>query len=574
LSLSSILSSRPAIISDKNKSKFEVKTVETNIDYQLKLSQLYDLIAQMDVMRDGGIMDTNSIRKIIDSMVIDTLIGLEANNIDINNHIAEKQILRNFYYSHLASEFYEDQIYSKIKIDSQKVEQFFFNSTHIFGVLKTIKYYDILINPDRIKSGSDSLRFKDMTEKQFNEDVEDYVQEIRNSINGYDDFQNASLRYSIDTSIFRIDMLVGFGSKYKIGGIGIIDSVAFDLKVDSISEPFKDQNGWHIIYINEIIKDEVQPLPPWIYDMAVDKYKESEASKIGSSLLDSLLNSIELEYNEELFDKDLLSVSGLTWIAVVNGEDTIYVNEARAHDASYKKKYKVEITDAPMKRGYLKIIARKYVIIQEARKSGIEDNPKVINKKKEYQHIITRKIVSKKLFDRTWAPKDSLVEEYYDKNKETFIEDKPLKVQHIVTNDSLFGEELRNKALSGENFLQLAEEHYPGIKSIRRELADLGNVGQNDVPIEFYNVANNLKIGEISHPVKTRYGYHIIKLLDRKKIKDFQQVRAKIFSILKIQHNKKLKNKFEDDLKIKYNVKYVGELYPIQLKPLVDRKNK
>lgn len=572
--LPSILNSRPSIVSDENINKFDYTIVKIDKESYLTMPQLYAKISNMKIMRDGGILDTNFIRQIIDSIIIDTLVGLEANNINIDDHITEKQIFKNLYYSHLASIFYDDQIYSKVEVDSQKVINFFFDRIDIFGVLVTVKYSDIFLTIESIISGIDSSRFKNLSDGQLVKEIKDYINEIRSSISSKEDFIKAMKSYSIDTSITNTHFLVGFGSKYRNEDAGIIDSVAYNLDIDSVSVPFEDENGWHIIYINNRTNDEAQPLPKWIYKIAVENYKENRASEIGSKLLDSLLKSVEMEYNEELFDKDISKVFVWTWMAVVNKQDTIYVSEARSQEESYKRKYKIELTDASMKRGYLKMIARKYLVIQAARNSGIENKPEVISKKKEYQHSIAREMVKKNRHDRNWLPSDSLVIDYYGKNRESFIEDKPLKVQHIVTTDSLFGEELRSKAISGVDFMQLAEEYYPGIKSIRRELADLGYIGKDDITEDFFDTASKLKIGEISHPVKTKFGYHIIKLLDRKKIKDLSKMRSRIYSILINENNKKIRNKFENDLRTKYNVKYEGDLYPIQLKPQSDRNNK
>lgn len=51
---------------------------------------------------------------------------------------------------------------------------------------------------------------------------------------------------------------------------------------------------------------------------------------------------------------------------------------------------------------------------------------------------------------------------------------------------------------------------------------------------EFEEAAFGLEINEISRPVQTQFGYHIIKLTDRKKagFKDFEEVEDNIRSIL------------------------------------------
>ena len=75
-----------------------------------------------------------------------------------------------------------------------------------------------------------------------------------------------------------------------------------------------------------------------------------------------------------------------------------------------------------------------------------------------------------------------MVEQYYQAHLDEFSPEKPLVVQHIIVQDSLFGDFIRSQAMSGYDFLDLAKEYYPGDEDVRAELADLGEIGRGDVP--------------------------------------------------------------------------------------------
>ena len=65
---------------------------------------------------------------------------------------------------------------------------------------------------------------------------------------------------------------------------------------------------------------------------------------------------------------------------------------------------------------------------------------------------------------------------------------------------------------NGEKFGKLAKELSIDSGSAKRD-GNLGYFGRGKMVKEFENAAFNLQAGQISEPVKTQYGYHIIKRL-------------------------------------------------------------
>lgn len=78
--------------------------------------------------------------------------------------------------------------------------------------------------------------------------------------------------------------------------------------------------------------------------------------------------------------------------------------------------------------------------------------------------------------------------------------------------------ELRNRIMKGEDFFAVSGEtvakQKPGAPVRPRE-GDLGYFTAFDMVYPFENAAYSLKVGEVSMPVRTRYGYHLIKILDK-----------------------------------------------------------
>jgi len=79
-------------------------------------------------------------------------------------------------------------------------------------------------------------------------------------------------------------------------------------------------------------------------------------------------------------------------------------------------------------------------------------------------------------------------------------------------------EEIRQKALAGENFSQLAAK-YSEDPSAKKNKGELGYFTALQMVYPFENAAYNTSIGNISEPIRTRFGYHILKVNDKRPAK-------------------------------------------------------
>ncbi len=122
---------------------------------------------------------------------------------------------------------------------------------------------------------------------------------------------------------------------------------------------------------------------------------------------------------------------------------------------------------------------------------------------------------------------DKDVEEYYKNHPKEFEKPETVKVRHILlgfkgdpTDDQKKelrkqAEDVLKKAKGGEDFAKLAAEYSddPGSKT---KGGELGYFPRGNMVPEFENAAFNLKQGEISDVIETPYGYHILKVEDKK----------------------------------------------------------
>lgn len=109
---------------------------------------------------------------------------------------------------------------------------------------------------------------------------------------------------------------------------------------------------------------------------------------------------------------------------------------------------------------------------------------------------------------------DEEIKTYFDENKESF---ETATVSHILIKDEAKAKEIREKAASGEDFAALAKE-YSEDTGTKDAGGSLGTVAYNSTSYvaEFMEGVRATKNNEISEPVKSDYGYHIIKVTDYK----------------------------------------------------------
>jgi peptidyl-prolyl cis-trans isomerase SurA len=114
------------------------------------------------------------------------------------------------------------------------------------------------------------------------------------------------------------------------------------------------------------------------------------------------------------------------------------------------------------------------------------------------------------------------------------------------------------KIKNGADFAKMAEEYSqdPGSKE---KGGDLGFFARRRMVKEFDETAFQLKVGEVSGVVKSRFGYHLIKVTDKKKYPTFDEDKEELKNLFQKTSYQDKYDSLVSKLKIKYDFKVIGK---------------
>ncbi len=203
------------------------------------------------------------------------------------------------------------------------------------------------------------------------------------------------------------------------------------------------------------------------------------------------------------------------------------------------------LTAPDRKRQFIENVIVNDLLFDEGKQTGIDRDPEI----ERQVNDLRKRLVVQRVMRKYQTPPEVTEEQahkYYDENPGLYSGTQ-IRASHILVKDEDTAKQLLAELKAHpEKFEEIAKEKSTDTTSAQKG-GDLGMFGQGRMVPEFERVAFALKAGELSDVVKTQYGYHIIKVAERKEgdRKPFDQVKEQIKATLK---NKTLQEQVQNHL--------------------------
>ncbi len=156
------------------------------------------------------------------------------------------------------------------------------------------------------------------------------------------------------------------------------------------------------------------------------------------------------------------------------------------------------------------------------------------------------------------SPSDDDLAILYDEEKNRFSTDEERKAQHILIEKKVTADQVISLINEGKSFEDLAKEYSIDTGS-KDSGGDLGFFGIGVMVPEFETAVFAMKEGEVSAPIKSEFGFHVIKLnkIKESSLKSFDEVKEQLVKIYQKNQGQKMIYDLSDEMT---NLAYEGSL--------------
>ena len=465
-------------------------------------------------------------------VIRDILIDQKAFSLDLDSDSDFVEAKRKHMNDFLLTYLHAREVAGKIWITDEEIKDYYENHKdewYLIPEQREIRRLLIKVKADTAQMESEKSLKK--TEEEAKKKIEDLYQRAKAG----EDFADLVRQYSEESGRRDLSGNMGYVEKGKLSPQ--LDSAAFSLEVGEISSPVRDERGYHLVSVLGVEEKEYREFDEDVARGIGRFLEEERVQEKTREYLEELKGRTKFLYHEEILEQPDSLVEEGDWALIINDQDTIpfeyYASKVGWYRANTGKD---SLTLEDRKDLLENLLAVPLILVRETERKGFRDSLEYQVEERSFTlDEARRKVEAEKVRKDFPPPTRQECEAHYQANKINYPAlGVPVHVNHIIFDDSLKAEEILRQIRDGADFVELAKKYYPGEPEIRDVAYDLGFISQDQMPQNFYEKALSMEEGEVSEPVRTEYGFHLIKVVEKKEEgKTFEDILPEIRNDLK-----------------------------------------
>ncbi|MDO4617047.1 MAG: peptidylprolyl isomerase [Lachnospiraceae bacterium] len=391
-------------------------------------------------------------------------------------------------------------------------------------------FASVSVTDDEIRKFYEEGKENFKTEEQINarhilmESLEE-IRKIREQIlAGEISFEDAAIAHSTCPSAPQGGELGFFGRGMMVPEF---DEAAFAAELNQVTEPVQTQFGYHLI---KVIDKKLASIAP--FEEVTDQIRAQLTQQKQNDVLVTRIEVLKGKYDDIQVDESAV--------------DRL-IDQYPAQHQSYLQTEEGRNAVREQKLAYM-------VLTRSAREKGKDQEADFFASVRDYEEQMLAQQMIQELFDSIEIS-DEEAKKYYDVAVSQFRTPEQVHARHILVDSREKADEIREKILSGEiSFEDAAKEH--STCPSKADGGSLGYFGHGQMVQEFDEAAFAAEIGQVTEPVQTQFGYHLIKVEDKKEAGEqpFEEVKNQIIQQMAEQRKNEVYFAKVQELKDVYGV--------------------
>jgi peptidyl-prolyl cis-trans isomerase C len=221
-------------------------------------------------------------------------------------------------------------------------------------------------------------------------------------------------------------------------------------------------------------------------------------------------------------------VNAATEIASVNGKGITDADLITALAGMNDNQRKAFLTDPANRKQAIQGLIEQELVVQEGEKAKLDQEP-------EYQKALVqfrKQYLASRVLERSLGGRmtEAGAKKWYDSHKTDYSTDRAT-AQHILLSTEAEARDMLKKANADDSDFQLLAEKFSKDPTAKNNRGDLGVISrESQLDPAFKDAVFRTEAGKVTGPVKTAFGYHIIKVTDRSvgRILDYAEVELRV----------------------------------------------